>query len=55
MDILSNKDVGELSLTRTFSTKDLRTDVLEIGVEWDMTVLHALKCEKSSLVAKKET
>ena len=35
----------------TFSTKDLRTNVHEIGVEKDVTVLHALKYEKSSLKA----
>ena len=35
----------------TFLTKDLRTNVHEIGVEGDMTVLHALKCERSSLMA----
>ena len=31
----------------TFLTKDLRTNVHEIRVERDMTVLHALKCERS--------
>ena len=38
----------------TFSTKDIQTNVHEIGVEWDVTILHALKCEKTTLKAWEE-
>ena len=37
----------------TFSTKDFQTNVHEIGVEGDMTFVHALKCERSSLKVRK--
>ena len=30
----------------TLSTKDFQTNVHEMKVERDMTILHALKCEK---------
>ena len=35
----------------TFSTKDLLTNVHEIGMKGDMIVLNALKYEISSLMA----